>query len=119
MPSRHYPDESDGLTLKEVARQACKLVDIGCAVLPKPLFQFDVDEVEQDEQGLEEHDEEHDRSLQPTHSKAGGNISTEYREELPRSYSFSKTTRYSKVLQHEFNAIVIEHHLKWTPLCVS
>ena len=29
----------------------------------------------------------------------------------------SSPSQYSKVLSSEFNAIVIEHHLKWAPLC--
>lgn len=29
------------------------------------------------------------------------------------------STHYSRVIEQEFNAVVIEHHLKWAPLCVS
>mmetsp|Transcript_13162 Transcript_13162/g.27849 ORF Transcript_13162/g.27849 Transcript_13162/m.27849 type:complete len:502 (+) Transcript_13162:205-1710(+) len=28
-------------------------------------------------------------------------------------------TQYAKTLRTEFNAVVVEHHLKWAPLCVS
>lgn len=112
MTNRNYPDESDGLTLKEVVDRACKPLDIGCAVLPKPLFQLDVDEIQ-------EHEENDNDVGGQSDSPKAADGSGEYREELPRSYSFSKTTLYSRVLQHEFNSIVIEHHLKWTPLCVS
>eukprot|EP00590_Aulacoseira_subarctica_P002012 CAMPEP_0172433592 /NCGR_PEP_ID=MMETSP1064-20121228/68901_1 /TAXON_ID=202472 /ORGANISM="Aulacoseira subarctica , Strain CCAP 1002/5" /LENGTH=822 /DNA_ID=CAMNT_0013181615 /DNA_START=43 /DNA_END=2511 /DNA_ORIENTATION=- len=29
----------------------------------------------------------------------------------------NNSTRYAEVLNREFNAVVIEHHLKWSPLC--
>jgi endo-1,4-beta-xylanase len=31
----------------------------------------------------------------------------------------SMETNYARVLRQEFNAVVVEHHLKWAPLCVS
>ena len=34
---------------------------------------------------------------------------------LPKPLTEEK--EYSETLSSEFNAIVIEHHLKWTPLC--
>jgi endo-1,4-beta-xylanase len=78
---------TDGLTLKQVAMQCCKRIDVGAAVLPKPLFHPDI----QDYDGSEE-----------LHDAAA-----------------SIPTPYARVLGNEFNAIVVEHHLKWNPLCVS
>jgi endo-1,4-beta-xylanase len=73
-----YYDDADGPTLKQVAAEACRNIDIGAAVLPKPLLTPDVDE-------------------------------------LPDS----QDTRYARILQDEFTAVVVEHHLKWAPLCHS
>ena len=39
-------------------------------------------------------------------------------EEL-RDVAASMETNYARVLRTEFNAVVVEHHLKWAPLCVS
>jgi hypothetical protein len=33
--------------------------------------------------------------------------------------SYGTTTQYARTLNREFNAVVVEHHLKWAPLCVS
>jgi len=87
--SSHYGDGDydDDETLKSVARQACKHIDIGAAVLPQPLLHPDV--------------EDYDAN-----------------EEL-RDVVASMETHYARVLRQEFNAIVVEHHLKWAPLCVS
>ncbi|MGK3747315.1 MAG: hypothetical protein ACI90V_014179 [Bacillariaceae sp.] len=39
----------------------------------------------------------------------------------PERYSTSPKipTRYARTLRNEFNAVVIEHHLKWAPMCVE
>ena len=58
--------EDDGPSLKQVVERSCRKIDIGAAVLPKPL-----------------------------------------RED----------SEYPAALAREFNAVVVEHHLKWTPLC--
>lgn len=84
MNNGRYYDDADGPTLKQVAAEACRDIDIGAAVLPKPLLTPDVDE-----------------------SKS------------PDLYSQSPETRYARVLQNEFTAVVVEHHLKWAPLCHS
>jgi endo-1,4-beta-xylanase len=39
-------------------------------------------------------------------------------EEL-RDAARSVSTRYARTIEREFNAIVVEHHLKWSPLCIS
>jgi endo-1,4-beta-xylanase len=59
-------DDDDGPTLRQVIERCCRTIDIGAAVLPKPL-----------------------------------------REDV----------EYAECLEQEFTAIVVEHHLKWTPLC--
>ena len=53
-------------TLRATAAEACKHIDIGTAVLPKPLI---------------------------------------------------NDPEYERTLRTEFNAIVVEHHMKWAPLC--
>ena len=86
-------------TIRDVASSLCKHIDIGTAILPKPLFSewdYDVDD--------------------------NGNQSSE-KKEIPNatvavaSSKSSKETRYAQIVSSEFNAIVIEHHLKWAPLC--
>jgi len=59
-------DQDDGPTLKEVIDQSCRQIDLGAAILLKPL-------------------------------KEDG--------------------EYPITLSREFNSVVVEHHLKWTPLC--
>jgi hypothetical protein len=89
-----YDDGVDGDSLKEVLAQACKHINIGTAVLPKPLLNPDVDEFPLDESDSRE-------SVAPE-----------------RIGSYGTTTRYARTLNREFNAVVVEHHLKWAPLCV-
>jgi len=79
--------DNGGPTLREVAAAACKQIDIGTAVLAKPLFSPDV--------------EDYDGS-----------------EELQDAAS-SVETRYARILKKEFNSVVVEHHLKWAPLCTE
>jgi hypothetical protein len=88
----------DGPTLKQVLAKACRKIDLGAAVLPKPLLLPDVDELPDDDDdadGLRE-------GVVPESFRAAG-----------------EPTRYARVLRQEFNAIVVEHHLKWAPMCVS
>lgn len=70
-------------TLRQIAASCCKHIDIGAAVLPKPLL--------------------------------GDSYLQVYGSDQSASAEFDP--RYSHVLKSEFNAIVIEHHLKWSPLC--
>lgn len=95
-----YGDGVDGDSLREVVEQACKRVDLGTAVLPKALFHPDVDELPLDS----------DVSTLPREGVAPEDLQT---------FSTTKSNRYSRTLQNEFTAIVIEHHLKWAPLCVA
>lgn len=83
-------ETQDGPTLRQIARACCKPLDIGTAVMPKPLFQASALEHGDDLDGplLEDGEE----GIQ---------------------------TQYARVVANEFNAIVVEHHLKWAPLCVS
>jgi hypothetical protein len=85
---RFDDDDRMGPTLRQVAAKACKRIDVGAAVLPKPLFTADV--------------EDYDGS-----------------EELRDVAQSIPDTHYARILRQEFNAIVVEHHLKWAPLCVS
>ena len=81
-------------TLREIASSLCKTVDIGTAILPKPLFS----EWETSESGA--------LSEIPNASVAC------YDPDIP-----PKETTYARIVASEFNSIVIEHHLKWAPLC--
>mmetsp|Transcript_15466 Transcript_15466/g.15378 ORF Transcript_15466/g.15378 Transcript_15466/m.15378 type:complete len:257 (+) Transcript_15466:136-906(+) len=95
-----YEDGIDGDSLKEVVANAIKTLHIGAAVLPKPLLCPDVDELLGDFSCVETNETREGRA--------------------PEKYSISQIpTRYARTLRNEFNAIVIEHHLKWAPLCVS
>ena len=87
----------DGPTLKQVLAKACRKIDFGAAVLPKPLLLPDIDEFpDDDDDGLRE-------------------------GVVPESFLAvsGEPTRYARILCQEFNAIVVEHHLKWAPMCVS
>jgi endo-1,4-beta-xylanase len=81
--------QSEGrFTLKEVASKACRHIDIGAAVMPSLLF-----------------DE---------NAKNGYQLVT---PDMLSESAESGETKYSRTLRSEFNAVVIEHHLKWSPLC--
>jgi GH35 family endo-1,4-beta-xylanase len=80
-------EKDDSRTLKQVAAEGCKRIDVGAAVMPKPLFSPDAEDYSGD-------------------------------EEL-RDAARSIETHYARILHQEFNAIVVEHHLKWAPLCIS
>jgi len=82
-------DDDDGPTLRQAASRCCKRIDVGTAVMPKPLFRHELEDFGGDE-ALRE-----------------------------RAASERVPTRYAKTAAREFNAVVVEHHLKWSPLCVS
>jgi endo-1,4-beta-xylanase len=177
-----YEDGIDGDFLKEVVAKAVKKIDIGTAVLPKPLlFNPDVDEIEDgddddddddddDEDGnrrrvasavVVEDAEDEDEDVDYEGPKDGLLKTSEATEATPISmytppqhpdyeviinsnnnipntskkittttrggreagapdvYDVSPKipTRYARTLRNEFNAVVVEHHLKWSPLC--
>ena len=87
--------QTDNVTLRQVASQACKTIDIGTAILPKPLFEND-----------------HDESM----GNATVSIATKT-DTNNNSHSQNESTTYANIVSSEFNSIVIEHHLKWAPLC--
>jgi hypothetical protein len=82
----------DGPTLRQALEMASRIIDLGAAVLPQPLLQ------PEDEPPLGKSRE----GLAPVHNS----------KDTP-------PTRYASVLRREFNAVVVEHHMKWAPLCVS
>lgn len=88
--------ENDGPTLRELSNQLCKRIDIGTAILPKPLFV---------------HDGGDEKIENATVACASENPSPS----SPQPNCGEKTT-YAKIVKSEFNSIVIEHHLKWAPL---
>ena len=93
------PLAQEEITLKELTFRACKEIDIGAAVLPKPLLDPDVDEEE---------------------FEAPPSTPTANREGVaPERPASALTTKYSRIVHQEFSAVVVEHHLKWAPMCVS
>ena len=100
---------NDGPTLREVANRCCKRIDVGAAVLPRPLFDADYD----DACGRGEA-----KIAGATIEPASGDAAAECPLPDP-SASGPNTTRYARTLSSEFNSVVIEHHLKWAPLCHS
>ena len=107
-----FAPPNDGLTLKQTAAQACKRIDIGTAVLPKPLFYTDVEDSSNNVAYLNEPD---NGGLMDTSTES---LPERRRASVQRMKS-TTATPYARVLSQEFNAVVIEHHLKWAPLCVS
>ena len=79
-------------TLRSVASSMCKRFDIGTAILPKPLFS--------------EWDDDDKKKEIPNATMACSDPA-----------SGTEETRYAQIVSEEFNSIVIEHHLKWAPLC--
>jgi GH35 family endo-1,4-beta-xylanase len=131
-----YDGGIDGDYLKEVVDKGVKRIDIGAAVLPKPLLNPDVDEIDVSEQDDDDDDDDNgepgavsatiirpeDSSDDGSSSLARKNGQSESREgRAPEQYVISPKvpTRYARTLRNEFNAVVVEHHLKWAPLCVS
>mmetsp|Transcript_50169 Transcript_50169/g.121557 ORF Transcript_50169/g.121557 Transcript_50169/m.121557 type:complete len:494 (-) Transcript_50169:47-1528(-) len=138
-----YEDGIDGDSLMEVVARSVKHIDVGAAVLPKPLFKKDIDEKligdeSSDEGGvdLELDDDDDDGGGEGGNNgqidllgggvddggvDGGGAVDTTREGRAPEYYDVSPRipTRYAKTLRREFNAVVVEHHLKWAPLCVS
>lgn len=72
-------------SLRHLASKLCKTIDIGTAVLPKPLFE----------------------ATDMACATVDCTINADKHN----------LTEYARIVSSEFNAIVIEHHLKWQPLC--
>ena len=117
----------DGPTLRQLADRCCKTIDIGAAVLPKPLCVKDFDEdLDDDDDEQEPHKPGADFRLPPEENERIAKATIEGGPEGQTYARFSSSvgssrsgTRYARVLSTEFNSIVIEHHLKWAPLCHS
>ena len=103
----------EDLTLKEIVEYGCKHVDIGTAILPKPLFVKDWDEYDDDDDG----DMNEDAMIPPATIDVATNLNNSNSINMSRETTTTTTTKYARVVEREFNAIVIEHHLKWSPLC--
>ncbi|KAG7352188.1 xylanase [Nitzschia inconspicua] len=127
-----YEDGIDGDSLKEVVAKGIKYIDIGAAVLPKPLFRPDVDEVDDDDLLENIPNEPADSVRDGIYRSSTSSIFTNTLDPLVASTSSREAgapdefdiapkipTRYARTLRHEFNAVVVEHHLKWAPLCVE
>ena len=101
------PDRNS-MTLKEIASLACKRIDIGTAVLPQPLFSHDVEDLPNTEFAVK----------QPSSSNTNPPVSVNT-DDIEYAVLSEEPTIYAKLIQQEFNAVVIEHHLKWAPLVHS
>ena len=101
------------LTLKQIASIACKRIDIGTAVLPQPLFSHDVEDLQ---------NAEFARKQQLSHTTPPSTTTTTGTtvvDEVEYAVVSEEPTIYAKMVRQEFNAVVIEHHLKWAPLVHS
>lgn len=125
-----YEDGIDGDYLKEVVAKGIKHIDIGAAVLPKPLFNPDVDEIDDhdllsnyipNEDGMERAADGILQTNAITNNSDPMVQSTSREEGAPDNIVLAPKipTRYARTLRQEFNAVVVEHHLKWAPLCVE
>lgn len=125
-----YEGGIDGDYLKEVVAKGIKKIDIGAAVLPKPLFHPDVDEMEDEEEETENNDDDDDNSTDDHDVRLYNNDlmqhgaaphSSNREAGAPDVYEIAPMipTRYARTLRQEFNAVVVEHHLKWAPLCID
>jgi len=113
--------EGDGPTLRQQAARCCKSIDIGTAVLPKPLCIKDWDERTQEDNGDDGENgtaqvPQADFRLPPIENERIAGATIEAGPE-DHDHAHSSGTRYARILSSEFNSIVIEHHLKWAPLC--
>ena len=86
---------SEKETLRTLSENICRKIDVGTAVLPKPLFT----EYDDDQMGC--------ATVACAASSDDPDISS----------SGMGDTTYAKIVSSEFNSIVVEHHLKWAPLC--
>jgi len=111
-------------SLRKAASLCCKKIHIGAAILPKPLFEYDTIDVAnidvvKDDNSIRIDDNQH--TIEPIK-----NATVSYPSQYPPLHSISDTNEiyptkklpmYAQVLIREFNSVVIEHHLKWSPLC--
>jgi hypothetical protein len=102
----------DGPTLKQVLAKACRKIDLGAAVLPKPLLLPDVDEFTDDDDNININDNDNINDNKNNNGLREGVVPERFQ-------AANEPTRYARVLRQELNAIVVEHHLKWAPMCVS
>lgn len=86
---------SEKETLRSLSEKICRKIDVGTAVLPKPLFT----EYNDDQMGC--------ATVACADSSDHQAVPSERMGDTP----------YAKVVSSEFNSIVVEHHLKWAPLC--
>ena len=98
--------DKENLTLRELATQLCKQIDIGTAILPKPLFVHDDDEtnIKIDNATVECVSNDKDIRVEVQKDK-------------------NDETQYAQLVQSEFNAIVIEVRIMimitFVFLCIS
>lgn len=114
-------------TLRETAAQCRREVHIGAAILPRPLFVADFDDYEEEDDG---DDDAAVAAVRPPRIGCATVSTVDEPDEVVEgrrnamtnttttaiTNTATTTTRYSRVLSSEFNSVVIEHHLKWSPL---
>ncbi|KAL3777160.1 hypothetical protein ACHAW5_000147 [Stephanodiscus triporus] len=115
-------------TLRETAARCRREVYIGAAVLPRPLFVMDFDD---DGDGVRPRigcatistvDPGGGGRGTPTNDGGASTTTTTTTTTSTTTdivAAAPTTTRYARVLSSEFNSVVIEHHLKWSPLVHS
>jgi hypothetical protein len=121
-----YEDGIDGDSLMEVVARSVKHIDVGAAVLPKPLFKKDIDEklLESDDDDDDDDDKLRNSQIDLLtgvdddggHSASNVNVNgdgykppidTTREGRAPEYYDISPRipTRYAKTLRREFNAV--------------
>jgi endo-1,4-beta-xylanase len=117
-------------TLSEILTQ-CNVdreLYIGTAVLPRPLFVPDFDDddnagfivddiLDNNDNITTNNDKSGDDDAQRLKKKKIGCATISTVE--PSEYDPAYETHYARIISSEFNSIVIEHHLKWSPLVHS
>ena len=100
-------------TLRDVVSSSCRRkVHIGTALLPKPLFMRDpeVDGISSNESDAQED------ALPVIKCATITTVDPAFDPVITKAARGRPLTKYGQVLTSEFNAVVIEHHLKWSPL---
>ena len=115
------------MTLREILTQ-CNVdreLYIGTAVLPRPLFVPDFDDddntgfivddiLDDNNDDITTNNDDSDDYAKRSKKKRIGCATISTVE--PSEYDPSYETRYARIVSSEFNSVVIEHHLKWSPL---